>query len=201
MSRTARLRAEASLVSIIALVHNGQVCALAVAQPTVRTSRSPGQRGARLFAGCRAAVRGGASRWRGLGHSSSAWRLRRPAGGIIAARAISTGSTKACPALQSNLTATSTIIALLAICDALETDWRQDSNHCISGSEFTQTLSPGGRTRTCASRIASARAALLKRVSDADRRPSSPFARCSSADLISKCRGSNPAASSQTRQI
>jgi hypothetical protein len=30
---------------------------------------------------------------------------------------------------------------------------RQDSNLCILESEFTQTLSPWGRTRTCASRI------------------------------------------------
>jgi len=41
------------------------------------------------------------------------------------------------------------------------TGWlgRRDSNHCILESEFAKTLSPGGGTRTCASRIEGARSA------------------------------------------
>jgi hypothetical protein len=50
---------------------------------------------------------------------------------------------------------------------------RPDSNLCILESEFAKTLSPGGGTRTCASRIKDARAALLTKVSGARSTPRS----------------------------
>ncbi len=42
---------------------------------------------------------------------------------------------------------------------------RENSNLCILESEFTQTLNPGGRTRTCASRIAKCAGSTLKKES------------------------------------
>jgi hypothetical protein len=59
---------------------------------------------------------------------------------------------------------------------ALETDWLVGAagfEPLHIESEFAKTLSPGGRTRTCASRIKDARAHFLQRVSGARSTPRS----------------------------